>query len=309
MANINIKDLLGNGEMAYDTLFTEGTFEWFKSDEDAYIYVRNNETGRCSRYNAEAQNGKRIPADVYENNEIRAKARQDEENGDALTEEELESATREVEEMISNGEIIDYKGNYIRVRGGAWNDVMNSCLLTVIDHVDGHDICTDNCSGEVFALRNFGAKAPEVEAAVEATEESQTTEETQQIAKEMAPKKKRVRKSKDVAFSIHVTTIDNPEETPENLLTLTAKQVDFIRHLPDTCFWENGLDSCIWVDVLCDEIGGQFEGKPMTVGAMISTLCEKGLGVRCKDKIGKRTATAFKLTPTGKVVAAKLGLA
>lgn len=150
---------------------------------------------------------------------------------------------------------------------------------------------------------------PEVEAAVEATEESQTTEETQKIAKEMAPKKKRVRKSKDVAFSIHVTTIDNPEETPENLLTLTAKQVDFIRRLSDTNFWENGLDSCIWVDVLCDEIGGQFEGKPMTVGAMISTLCEKGLGVRSKEKINKRTATAFKLTPTGKVVAAKLGLA
>lgn len=243
MANINIKDLLGNGEMVYDTLFTEGTFEWFKSNEDAYIYVRNNKTGRCSRYNTEAQNGKRISADVYFTKRVGATARKDEENGDALTEEELESATREIK------------------------------------------------------------------AAVEATEESQTTEETQQIAKEMAPKKKRVRKSKDVAFSIHVTTIDNPEETPENLLTLTAKQVDFILHLSDTNFWENGLDSCIWVDVLCDEIGGQFEGKPMTVGAMISTLCEKGLGVRSKEKINKRTATTFKLTSTGKVVAAKLGLA
>lgn len=151
--------------------------------------------------------------------------------------------------------------------------------------------------------------AAEQEAAVEATEESQTTEETQRIAKEMAPKKKRVRKSKDVAFSIHVTTIDNLEETPGNLLTLTAKQVDFIRHLPDTNFWEDGLDSHIWVDILCDEIGGQFEGKPMTVGAMISTLCEKGLGVRSKERVNKRTVTAFKLTPTGKVVAAKLGLA
>lgn len=58
---------------------------------------------------------------------------------------------------------------------------------------------------------------------------------------------------------------------------LTDKQVDFIRHLPDTTFWESGVDSCPWIDCLCDDIGGQFANKPMTVGAMISTLREKGL--------------------------------
>lgn len=135
----------------------------------------------------------------------------------------------------------------------------------------------------------------DIEAAVEATEESQTTEETKRIAKEFAPKKKSTRKSKDIAYD-------------GNGITLTAKQVDFIRHLSDTHFWEYGLDSCIWVDCLCDDIGGQFKGKPMTVGAMISTLCEKGLGVRTKEKVNNRTATSFKLTPTGKVVASKLGL-
>ena len=135
----------------------------------------------------------------------------------------------------------------------------------------------------------------DIEAAVEATEESQTTEEIKQIAKEFAPKKKRIRKSKDIAYD-------------GNGITLTAKQVDFIRHLPDTCFWENGLDSCVWVDCLCDDIGGQFEGKPMTVGAMISTLCEKGLGIRAKEKVNNRTATYFELTQTGKKVAAELGL-
>lgn len=225
MVNINIKDLLGNGEMVYDTLFTEGTFEWFKSNEDDYIYVRNTETGRCSRYNAEAQNGKRIPADVYESNKIRAKTRLDEENGDDLT-----------EEMIEN------------------------------------------------ALREF--------------EESQTTEETKQIAKEFAPKK-RTRKSKDITFAV---TIDGVE------IALTAKQVDFIRHLPDICFWENGLDSALWTDVLADEIGGQFAGKPMTTGAMISTLCEKGLSICARTKVNGRTATSFELTNLGKVIAAELGL-
>lgn len=134
----------------------------------------------------------------------------------------------------------------------------------------------------------------DIEAAVEATEESQTTEEIKQIAKEFAPKK-RTRKSKDIAYD-------------GNGITLTAKQVDFIRHLPDTHFWENGLDSCIWVDCLCDDIGGQFEGKPMTVGAMISTVCEKGLGIRAKAKVNGRTATYFELTNLGKKVAAELGL-
>lgn len=140
----------------------------------------------------------------------------------------------------------------------------------------------------------------DIEAAVEATEESVTTEEIKEIAKELAPKKKRTRKSKDVAFAV---TVDGVE------ITLTAKQVDFIRHLPDTCFWEHGLDSAAWTDVLADEIGGQFAGKPMTTGAMISTLCEKGLAVRGTDRVNGRKATFMELTGLGKVIAAELGLA
>ena len=107
--------------------------------------------------------------------------------------------------------------------------------------------------------------------------------------------KKRTRKSKDIAHE-------------SNGVTLTAKQVDFMKHLPDTCFWENGLDSEVWVDCLCDDIGGQFENKPMTVGAMISTLCEKGIGVRGISKVNGHKATAFKLTEIGKVKTAALGI-
>lgn len=139
----------------------------------------------------------------------------------------------------------------------------------------------------------------QMEEAVEATEESETTEEIKRIAKEFAPKKKSTRKSKDIAFAV---TVDGVETT------LTAKQVDFIRHLPDTRFWENGLDSALWTDALADEIGGQFAGKPMTTGAMISTLCEKGLGVRAKERVNKRNCTSFRLTGLGKVIAAELGL-
>lgn len=103
------------------------------------------------------------------------------------------------------------------------------------------------------------------------------------------------RKSKDIAYEGHG-------------VTLTAKQVDFIQHLPDTCFWENGLDSTPWCDVLADEIGGQFEGKPMTTGAMISTICEKGLATRAKAKVNGKKATYLALTELGKEVAKELGL-
>lgn len=109
------------------------------------------------------------------------------------------------------------------------------------------------------------------------------------------------RRSKDIAYEGHG-------------VTLTAKQVDFIHHLSDSCFWEHGLESALWTDILCDEIGGQFAGKPMTVGAMISTLCEKDLAERAKDSItdmstGRtRKATYMVLTDLGKEIAKELGL-
>ena len=135
-------------------------------------------------------------------------------------------------------------------------------------------------------------------------EEATATEEAAQVVAEMEaqeePKKKaKKRTPKNVGFR---------KTYGEAEVILTDKQVDFIRHLPDTCFWEHGLDSAIWVDCLCDEIGGQFSGKPMTVGAMISTICEKGLGVRGKDKVNGRKCTSFRLTALGKLVAKDLGL-
>lgn len=91
-------------------------------------------------------------------------------------------------------------------------------------------------------------------------------------------------------------------------ITLTAKQADFFKHLPDTDFWEDGVNSVIWIDCLCDEIGGQFASKPMTVGAMISTICEKGLGTRTADRRDGRKCMSFELTDLGKKVATALGL-
>lgn len=117
---------------------------------------------------------------------------------------------------------------------------------------------------------------------------------------EQANKPKKAKKSKKKAFY----TWANGGIT----FTLTERQVDFIKHLPDTFFWENGVNSEIWVDCLCDDIGGQFAGKPMTVGAMISTICEKGLGQRATERRDGKKCVSFALTAWGKAVARDLGL-
>lgn len=139
--------------------------------------------------------------------------------------------------------------------------------------------------------------------ATESHNDSETTENTTetQNAKESkgSAKKKASRKNKNTAY-----TWSNGGVT----VTLTDKQVDFMRHLPDTCFWEDGLDNSIWVDCLCDDIGGQFAGKPLTVGAMVSTICEKGLAVRTKDRKNGKKVTALSLTGLGKAVAKDLGI-
>lgn len=143
-----------------------------------------------------------------------------------------------------------------------------------------------------------------VEEATREAEESMESEAVLEAAREAqgqgkAKRSPKKRIPKSVGFR---RTYDDVE------VILTEKQSDFIKHLPDTCFWENGLDSCIWVDCLCDEIGGQFVGKPMTVGAMISTLCEKNLGVRGKARVNGKKCTSFELTALGKMVAKDLGL-
>ena len=165
-------------------------------------------------------------------------------------------------------------------------------------------------NGKRIKLDAFNAAYDQyIEAAAEQGEERANTAEHEEIRKELrvksaapkAPEAKKTRKPRKVKdaqeFNVDGTKV-----------LLTTKQVDFIHHLPDTSFWENGLESCIWCDVLCDEIGGQFRNKPMTVGAMLSTICEKGLGVRVKDRINGRNCTAFKLTKMGQQVANMLGL-
>jgi hypothetical protein len=143
-----------------------------------------------------------------------------------------------------------------------------------------------------------------VEEATREVEESMETEEVLEAAREAQGQEKPKRKpTKRIPKSVgYRKTLGDVE------VILTEKQLDFLKHLPDTCFWEDGTKSEVWIDCLCDEIGGQFKGKPMTVGAMISTLCEKGLGYRCKNRVNNRKCTSFGLTELGRLVAEDLGL-
>lgn len=52
---------------------------------------------------------------------------------------------------------IVYNGKSIEVRGGAWNDIMNSWLFTVIDHIKGYKICQERevDGGALFALEEY----------------------------------------------------------------------------------------------------------------------------------------------------------
>jgi DNA-binding MarR family transcriptional regulator len=156
------------------------------------------------------------------------------------------------------------------------------------------------------------AEEDQFEEKMEQFEEDVTTEELKEIEKEIkkeakkAAAKKEKKPSKPKAKKIQIGGMEFDHKGVK--IILTPKQVDFIKHLPDTSFWENGVQSEIWIDCLCDEIGGQFAARPMTVGAMISTLCEKGLGMRATNRRENRKCVSFQLTELGQKIAKNLGL-
>jgi hypothetical protein len=332
--------LIGNGELAYDTLFTNnGSYEWFKSNEDAYIYVLNTETGRATRYNAEGDNPHRIPKSLYgakkggmeRRNEAKAaeldKAAEDE-NVSAEEFAQPVEDWNDVQDSHSAWTAVDeitYDVVAHAIRSFGKSDKETEEIMGMIGKdakmVMEFNEATATLNADEFnayiktrldAILNGGANGNATESLTEATEaheEAETTEDTPDSsnateslgeATENASKKKakKARKSKD---TFHTSTA-----IPG--LTLTAKQTSFMLHLSDTCFWEEGLDSVIWVDCLCDDIQGEFAGKPMTVGAMISTLCEKKLGVRATERRDGKKCTSFALTELGKKVAEEVGL-
>jgi hypothetical protein len=101
------------------------------------------------------------------------------------------------------------------------------------------------------------------------------------------------RKSKDVAFEACGKT-------------LTAKQVTFLKALTKDDFWGKGVDSALYIESVCDTVAEYF--NPMAVGAMVSTLREKGLMNLSLEVVDGKKVKWIQFTQLGKQVAKELGL-
>ena len=90
--------------------------------------------------------------------------------------------------------------------------------------------------------------------------------------------------------------------TRDNVETVvTARQVRFIKVLVKTELWQDyGLDGAMWIGFLCDELSGVM--NPMSIGAMISTLREKGIITVDKEKVDGKLQKYFEFTSFGKCI-------
>lgn len=117
------------------------------------------------------------------------------------------------------------------------------------------------------------------------------------------PKKKSSRSLRKAARRVEV---DGQE------IGLTEKHMMFLTNLPKCHFWDRGLDSSVWVFDVRDTLS--MAGMAgMTVGAMVSTLREKGLLVVAVGEVSSmngrtRREKYVELTETGKKVAEALGI-
>lgn len=137
----------------------------------------------------------------------------------------------------------------------------------------------------------------EAEADAERQAREDKVEADAKQAEEAVAKKTKKKSKKNVAFTF---------EDADGVITLTEKQVRFIKLLPQDDFYENGLDSELWIDVLCDTLADEF--NPMALGAMVSTLREKYLISVGVQKVNGKKCKFFGFTELGKRVARELGL-
>lgn len=195
------------------------------------------------------------------------------------------------------------KGNYFYKSTGKMDKKGNPIMMRIPEHVFEQAFeemiteSADQAKADAEYEERLQKQAESDRAAEEAINKKTSRKGSHKaIDKEM----KKTRRSKDVAFEYCPNGTDT--------VTLTAKQAEFMAEMTKTSFWENGLESTLWCDTLADEIGGQFADKPMTVGAMISTLREKNLINVGKDDSRKGHPKFMALTDMGKAVAKKLGL-
>ena len=175
--------------------------------------------------------------------------------------------------------VTDIEAGYCRKRIGqaAYEKAWEAYLQTKEDNAQ-----TDEWQEEANA---------EVEARKDA-EDKKNHEAEENFNGKKTKKAAKPRKSKDIAHE-------------SNGVTLTTKQVEFLKALPKCSFWENGLDSGLWCDCIAEDIGW----NPMSVGAMVSTLREKDLVVVIPQKVNNKKCKSMEFTELGKKVAKELGLA
>lgn len=202
---------------------------------------------------------------------------------------------------------VNEKGNYFYKSTGKMDKKGNPIMMRIPKHVFEQafeEMITDSADqakADAEREARLQKQAESDKAAEEAVNKKTSRKDLYKaIDKAISKEMKKTRRSKDVAFEYCPNGTDT--------ITLTAKQVEFMAEMTKTSFWENGLESALWCDVLADEIGGQFAGKPMTVGAMISTLREKSLINVGKDDSRKGHPKFMVLTDMGKQVATELGL-
>lgn len=181
---------------------------------------------------------------------------------------------------------VDKKGNPImkRVSRAIYEQAFEEYTQAAQDDADAWETEMDEAKAEAEAE----AKQAQADKQAEENFNKKHIEKTEKKAKKPA------KRSKDIAFQ-------------HQDITLTQKQVNFIHEAQQTSFYEHGVQSTLWCDVLVDEIGGEFAGKPMTVGAMISTLKEKGLVFVAIEKVNGKKSKYFGFTELGQMVLEELG--
>lgn len=187
-------------------------------------------------------------------------------------------------------------GKYIRISQHTYEEVFAEFLEKTTEKIELED--------DTNTIAEYGA-----EMAQEKTEEDAEDTQNTEALTPASDAKKTPKKAKKNTRKKRVQVGGFEFQEGEIHLILTPKQVDFLKHLSDSTFWQQGAQSTLWIDILCDEITGQFEGKPMTVGAMISTLREKGILAVALGRLENKKAKYVELTDFGQRIATRIGIA
>lgn len=118
-----------------------------------------------------------------------------------------------------------------------------------------------------------------------------------------AKKQKKAKKAKkNAAFTATIALADDKIAD----VTLTMNQVNFLNRIPTAEEFIQGADSTFYTDLYCDVIADLMNA--MVVGAIISTLREKGLIYIGQGKVNGKKCKFFGFTELGKAVLKEMGL-